>query len=51
MFKYLSLFPVFQPEPRGKSKGQRLIRELRRLTHQRNYWRNRSLERKGRRRR
>jgi hypothetical protein len=47
MFKYLSLFAIPKPKPRGR----KLIRELRRLVHQRNYWRNRSLERRGRQRR
>jgi hypothetical protein len=45
MFRFASLFPVLKP------KTRKLVRELRRLTHQRNYWRNRSLERRGRRRR
>jgi hypothetical protein len=47
MFKYFSLFPVSKPNPRGR----KLIRELRRITHQRNFWRNRSLGRRGKRRR
>ncbi len=45
MFRLTTLFPVPRP------KKRKLIRELRRLVHQRNYWRNRSLERRGRRRR
>ncbi len=45
MFRFTDLF---QPP---KPKKRKLIRELRRLVHQRNYWRNRSLERGGRRRR
>jgi len=45
MFKYLSLFPVVKPKPK------KLIRALRRLVHQRNYWRNRTHELRGRRRR
>jgi hypothetical protein len=44
MFRFTTLFPA----PRYKKR--KLIRELRRLVHQRNYWRNRSLERSGRRR-
>jgi hypothetical protein len=45
MFKYLWQFPWPKPKPR------RLIRVLRRLAHERNYWRNRSLERRGKKRR
>ena len=45
MFKYLSLFPVVKPKPK------KLIRALRGLVHQRNYWRNRTHELRGRRRR
>jgi hypothetical protein len=49
MFKYLSLIPI--PKPKPKTVGRELIRALRRLTHQRNYWKNRSLRRASRRRR
>jgi hypothetical protein len=45
MFRFASLF--LPPKPIKR----RLVRELRRLVHQRNYWRNRSLGRGGRRRR
>ncbi len=47
MFKYLTLFPIARPKPRRR----KLFRELRRLVHQRNYWRNRTKELRGRRRR
>lgn len=47
MFKYLSFFPIARPKPR---RGK-LIPQLRRLAHQRNYWRNRTKELRGRRRR
>jgi hypothetical protein len=47
MYKYLSLFAIPKPKP----KGRKLMRELRRLVHQRNYWRNRTKELRGRRRR
>ena len=45
MFKYLSLLALPRPKPR------KLIRALRRLAHERNYWRNRTHELRGRRRR
>ena len=45
MFRFTTLF---QPP---KPKRRKLIRELRRLVHQRNYWRNRTTELRGRRRR
>ncbi|MBM3302482.1 MAG: hypothetical protein FJY85_21330 [Deltaproteobacteria bacterium] len=45
MFRFTSVFPVPQ------LKKRKLIRELRRLVHQRNYWRNRTKELRGRRRR
>jgi hypothetical protein len=35
----------------NKFKGERLVKKLRRLAHQRNYWRNRTRELRGRRRR
>jgi hypothetical protein len=37
MYRFVSLFPA--PKPTRK----RLIRKLRRLINQRNYWRNRSI--------
>jgi hypothetical protein len=45
MFRFTSLF---QPP---KPKKTKLIRELRRLIHQRNFWRNRTRELRGGRRR
>jgi hypothetical protein len=47
MFKFLSLFNV----PRLRRKPSKIIRELRRLTHQRNFWRNKTRELRGRRKR
>jgi hypothetical protein len=44
----LRFMTLFQPP---KPKKRKLIRELRRVVHQRNYWRNRSLERRARKRR
>ena len=44
MFRITSLF---QP-PKPKSRRRKLIRELRRLVNQRNYWRNRTKELRGR---
>lgn len=43
MIKFVSLFRVHKP------KRKSLIRKLRRLAHQRKYWRNRSLEQLSRR--
>jgi hypothetical protein len=45
MFRFTTLFQPLKP------KKRKLIRELRRLVHQRNYWRNRTHELRGRRRR
>lgn len=45
MFKLLSLFAMPKPRPR------KLIRAIRRLVHQRNYWRNRTKQLRGRKRR
>jgi hypothetical protein len=45
MFKYLSLLAL--PKPRKKT----LLRQLRRLAHERNFWRNRTKELRGKRRR
>ena len=45
MFKLTYLIPAAKP------KRKKLIRELRRLVHQRNYWRNRTKELRDRRRR
>jgi len=45
MFRFAYLIP--KPKPKKK----KLIRELRRLIHQRNYWRNRTRELRGDRRR
>lgn len=45
MFRLTTLFPVHRP------KKRKLIRELRRLVYQRNYWRNRTRELRGGRRR
>jgi len=45
MFRFSTLLLTAKP------KKRKLIRELRRLVHQRNYWRNRTKELRGRRRR
>jgi hypothetical protein len=45
MFRLTTLFHA------PRTKKRKLIRELRRLVHQRNYWRNRTQELRGRRRR
>jgi hypothetical protein len=41
MFRLTTLFQPFKP------KKRKLIRELRKLVHQRNYWRNRTRELRG----
>lgn len=45
MFRLTSFFQTTKPRKR------KLIRQLRRLIHQRNYWRNRTRELRGRKRR
>lgn len=44
-YRFISLFPPLDPT------RDNLIRKLRRLVHQRNYWRNRTRDLRGRRKR